>query len=148
VKAVIAVLIIIGLTSLLAGCDNQPSLTATDAIKLAKEDTYKIPSPPSIYHLNGPALGAVAYIKSWPDEPGSKKDVYASCMDCHQPITFTTMINLADAGYDVTFKSEWQSLSGAVKAHTWLFNVSADRKAEFIREEGDTLPDEPEGAPL
>ncbi len=149
-KAITVIAIMLVVALLTTSCDSQPPFSADEAIRLAKEDSYKIPSPPSIYRPSGPAVGTGGYISSWPDEPGTKADVYGTCADlaCSHPITLTTTVDINNGGYDVIFKSEWEVSASITKAHSWLFHVSADRNAMFVREEGDMLPPAPERGPL
>ncbi len=147
-KTAIAVLTIVILTSMLVSCDTQPSITAAEAIKLAKEATKTIASPPTIYAINEPKVGSGSAIKSWPDEPISATGKIDLCGDgCYFPITFTTIITPAGGGseVDVTFMSTWlgMRIDKRAESHEWLFHVYNDRHVDFIREEGDKLPQTP-----
>jgi hypothetical protein len=58
-------------------------------------------------------------------------------------MTLTTSLApyIFGSGWAVTFSSTWES---GRASHSWLFHVSDDRKVDFIREEGDELPDMPQ----
>jgi hypothetical protein len=129
---------------LIGGCNSQPPLTPAEAIKLAKAAAAELQSPPRVYNA-----GDTSHIRSWPDVPGSKVVEYNSCGGdvCSTPITFTTIVTPSSGGseIDVTFISSWleRGTAGRAEAHRWLFHVNNDRHVDFIREEGDKLPEMP-----
>jgi hypothetical protein len=142
------IIIVVGITCLLLGCDSQPPISPNEAIKLAKEFTKTISSPPTIYAINQPMIGAGSDIKFWPDEPISRTGRINLCGDgCDFPITYTTIVTPVSGGpeVDVTFMSTWLGMrtDKQAESHEWLFHVNNDRTVDFIREEGDKLPQTP-----
>lgn len=136
------------LAILLAGCTN---VSQTDAIKLAKEAGAKIPSPPRIYnqYIYNPPYSDTADLRLWPDEPGSRQTYYNVCgaepepsmvAACNHPMTLTTALASSNSGQDVTFTISWPSDHPSY--HSWLFHVD-DSTGNFIKEEGDKLPQMP-----
>lgn len=131
---------LICLALLLASCGG---MNDADAIKIAKQAAMKSQSPPRIY-----SNGGIELIRYWPDQAESSQGHYNICGDtdpsidasCTQPMTLTTSL-ASSSGYDVTFTISWPGKPP--QQHSWLFHVSDDGKANFVKEEGDKLPEMP-----
>jgi hypothetical protein len=142
-------LALVCLALLLAGCGG---ISQSEAIKIAKQAAGKLSSPPHVYreYVYSPAYSDTADLRLWPDELGSNHSQYNVCgaepvepemkATCTHPITLTTSLT-TNSGQDVTFIISWPATR--LLEHSWLFHVSDDGKADFIKEEGDKLPQMP-----
>lgn len=150
-KSVKLLLTLICSALLLAGCGG---ISESDAIKLAKQAAANLPSPPRLYggYVTDAAHNDTSMLRYWPDTPATKAGQFSSCGnppanysegDCTSPMTMTTAVTSDSSGDGmlVSFTIGWQ-FSGNHQ-HSWLFHVNNDGKADFIKEEGDQLPQMP-----
>lgn len=119
------------------------SVSDVDAIKLAKQAAAKISNHPFLFGDNGRLGDKSGLIEGWPDQQGSiLTQGGGSTYGFSVGVTLTTQAVSSGSGWDITFEEQWNTpdVSGRLPQHSWLFHVSDDSKANFIKEQGDPLP--------
>ncbi|PZR95106.1 MAG: hypothetical protein DLM69_11920 [Candidatus Chloroheliales bacterium] len=166
-KNVIAGIAVLFIIAWLVACDNlppQPIIKSDDAIRLAKQAAALQKSPPRradegvIGGLTTSTEVRYSYpneVALWPDTPGTAVvQLPAGVWLSHtgnfgrQLNTTATSVTLetrvesdaSGSGVLVTFTASWLARGDSTASHNWQFHVDSAKKASFVSEKGNDLP--------
>jgi hypothetical protein len=166
-RIITVILAVLCMAAWLVACDNpppQPIIKASDAIKLAKEAAAEQKSPPrradegvrgGLITSNAVRFSYPNEVALWPDTPGiamtqlparawqpRTSNPAGQLSTTTASVTLETRVEMGASGSGtlVTFVASWPSRDGGMASHRWQFQVDSTRKASFVGEAGDELP--------